>query len=95
MAIGDTVIGHSSVANNASLTIHPVSGAEWIIYNIYMGGAWELHRTDGTNDILMKKGNTYGSLEQRTLKATNGIYYYIKNISGGAAVFGYDGVVWK
>ena len=39
MAVNDIVTAHSSIANNASLTIQPGSGAEWLIKNVYYGGA--------------------------------------------------------
>lgn len=95
MAVGDNVLSHSSIANNASLTIRPGSGEEWILHNLYFGGAWELYRTDGTNTIKVDSGTGVRMLTQLKLKATYSIYYTIKNVSGGSVYMGYDGVIWK
>lgn len=95
MAVGDNVLAHSSVANGSYLTIRPGSGEEWIINNLFMGGAWELYRTDGTNAIKVDSGSGVRMLTQLKLKATYSIYFTIKNVSGSAAYTGYDGVIWK
>jgi hypothetical protein len=93
MAIGSSVITHSSVANSAVLTIQPTAGAVWVIQNLYMGGAWEIHRTDGTNDITIMAGVTADSIQNRDMLVSNTIYLTLKNVSGGAIYMGYDGYV--
>lgn len=96
MAVGDTITEHGSVANNSSLTIRPgSSGPEWMITNLYMGGGWELYRTDGTNMILVMSGSGVGSLQRRSMIATWTHYFTLKNVSGGAVFMGFDGVVIK
>ena len=95
MTIGDSVSAHSSVLNNAYLTIQPGAGAEWMIQNLYFGGSWNLFRTDGSNTILITTGTGAGSLQNRDMICTNGIYYTIQNVSGGTVYMGYDGFVIK
>jgi hypothetical protein len=96
MAVGDSVISHSSIANSASLTIQPGSaGVEWLITNLYFGGAWELYRTDGSNTIKIDSGSGVRMLTSIKLKATYTTYFTIKNVSGGTVYMGYDGVIWK
>jgi len=96
MAVGDNVLAHSSVAAAASLTIRPGAGAEWILNNIYMGGPWELYRTDGVNTILVDYGASAGSVQNRKIKCTNSIYYTLKNTHASVTYYyGYDGVIWK
>lgn len=96
MPAGDTVTAHTSIANNSSLTIRPaLSGPEWMITNLYMGGAWELYRTDGTNTILIMSGNGVGSLQRRSMIATWTHYFTLKNVHGSTVFMGYDGVVIK
>lgn len=95
MAVNDIVTAHSSVANNASLTIQPGSGAEWLIKNIYYGGACELYRTDGTNTIKIDSDGSAGHRLSVSYLLTNGVYLSLKNVSGGAVYMGYDGLVTK
>ena len=93
MAVGDAIIAHSSVGNGAVLTIQPAGSTVWLIQNLYMGGAWELHRTDGSNDFSFQTGTTADALQQRMMVATNTVYFTLKNTSGGAVYMGYDGFV--
>lgn len=96
MAVGDSVTSHSSIANNASLTIQPGSaGVEWMIHNLLLGGAWELYKTDGSNTILVDYGSMAGMKQRLTLKSTYTEYYSLKNVSGGTVYMGYEGVIWK
>lgn len=95
MAAGDNVLAHSSIANNASLTIRPGASVEWQIFNLYMGGDWELYRTDGTHAVLIDSGSEPGSIQKRSMIASNTIYFTVKNVSGGSAYFGYDALVVK
>ena len=95
MAIGDTIIAMSSVADGAFLDIRPGSGAEWIIHNLFSpdGSDIELHVYNGTNTILLDSHD--GGYLNCRLHPTNSIYYRIKNTSGVAIYIGYDGVVSK
>lgn len=94
MAVNDVVTAHSSVADKASLTIQPGTGAEWLIKNVYFGGAVELYRTDGTNAIKIDSDSSGGRMTGSWL-LTNGVYLSLKNVSGAAAYLGYDGLVTK
>jgi hypothetical protein len=95
MAVGENVLAHSSVSNGNYLSIQPGAGVEWQLLDLYFGGAWELYRTDGTNAIKIDEGITTGSLQQRKMIASNGIYFRIKNVSGGSVYMGYDGIIKK
>lgn len=95
MSAGDSVKAHDNIANNSSKVIQPGANAEWMLQNFYFGGSWELYRTDGTNAVLIDSGVKGGSLQNRRMIATNSIYYTIKNVSGGSAVMGFDGIVIK
>ena len=92
MAIGDPVVAHSSVATTAVLTIKPGSGT-WMIQNLYMGGAWEIHRTDGTNDITIVTGTGADSVQNRDMLVNTLVWLTIKNTSAGTVYMGYDGFV--
>jgi len=94
MAAGDVVAAHSSVEDDAYLTIQAGAGAEWTVHNVYTPGAAELYRTDGSNDILIdsvEDGGWFGYF----FHVTNSYYLKVKNTSGGAQYMGYDGVVTK
>lgn len=95
MAVGDVASAHSSVSNGSSLTIQPGSSIEWVLHNIYYGGAMELYRTDGSNTIKIASDDLLGCLGGLCLHATNSIYYSLKNVSGGAVYMGYDGIITK
>ena len=94
MAVGDVVSAHSSIADDASLTIQPGAGAEWIIHNLYYGGDCELYITDGANEFEL---DNFGGPEyvQLTFRVNNTVYATFKNVSGDAAYLGYDGIVTK
>ena len=94
MVSGDVVNSIQSVSDTNRLTIRPASGDEYVIHNLYMGGSYELYITDGTNEIQVESGSSE-SLTYFTFHLTNGHYLEIKNVSGGSAVFGYDGVKTK
>ena len=96
MAVPDPVIvgAHSSVANDASLTI--AAGAttqEAVVHNVYAasGVAWELYRTDGANTILVMSG--VGPLLGQVFHVgyTDAVYMTLKNKSGGTVYLGFDG----
>ena len=85
----------TSVANNASLTLQPAVGAEWLIKNLYYGGAVEIYRTDGTNSIKIDSDGVAGGRFSASFLLTNASYMTIKNVSGVAAYISYDGLVTK
>jgi hypothetical protein len=96
MAVGDAVVvASTSVANNASMTLQPSSGIEWVIHNIYAPStaAIEIYMTDGSNAILVDK-NTGGYLGY-FLHLTNAQYMTVKNVSGGTVYMKYDGIITK
>ena len=92
MALGSVITDMQSVADDAYLTIQPASGNEWIINNIYYSGAVEIYRYDGTNSILFDSDETAGGLLSCNFRCTNAYYIRVKNVSGDAAILGYDGI---
>ncbi len=84
-----------SVNDGAFLTIQPSTGEEWLIKNIYHGGAAELYKYDGVNEVLVDSDTESGSWIGWQFFATDNIYYRVKNVSGGAALIGYEGVRTK
>ena len=96
MAVNDIVsVAPTSVANNASLTMQPGSGAEWLIKNLYYSGAVEIYRTDGTNSIKIDSDGAGGGRFSASFLLTNTSYMAIKNVSGVAIFISYDGLVTK
>ena len=93
MAIGQAVVTISSIADDASLSIQPSSGVEWIIHNISVpeDAEVEIYFSDGSNDIL-SVSNTGGYIDGH-FHVTNSHYYKIKNVSGGSIYIGYDGII--
>lgn len=93
MAVGDvfdTTI--TSVANNGFLDVRPGVGVEVVIHNVYVGGAWELYKSDGVNQILLDSGTASNGPVSAALHATNTRYLRIRNVSGAAAFFSADGI---
>lgn len=93
MAAGSVVTNLESVADNAYLTIQPADGDEWVINNLYYAGAVEIYRYDGTNSILIDSPTAAGALLSCNLRCTYGDYVRVKNVSGDAAILGYDGIM--
>ena len=89
------VADHQTIANGARLTIQPAAGVEWVIHNLYYGGAVNIHRTDGSNDLTFATDTDVGAREGYVWHVTNGIYLELENVSGGDSILGYDGVVTK
>lgn len=94
MAAGDTVTALTSVNAAASLSVQPGASIEWLITNIYASGAYELYRTEGSNPIKIYTGSG-AEIKAVNFRCTNAQYFTIKNTTGGALYFGYDGIVWK
>jgi hypothetical protein len=93
---GDGVIGHSSIANNAYLTIQPSSGDEYIVSNIWGGGALEVYMTDGSNEVLIESisASPY-SFNCYKWIVSNTYYLKVKNVSGDIKYVGYSGIKTK
>ncbi len=93
MSVGDITTDQQSIANGARLTIQPAPGVEWVIHNLYYGGAVSIHRTDGANDVTFDTDTAAGGRLGYVWHVTNAVYLELENTSGGASVMGYDGVV--
>ncbi|TAK93065.1 hypothetical protein EPO05_07315 [Patescibacteria group bacterium] len=95
MAAGDITTDQQSIANGARLTIRPAAGVEWVVHNLYYGGAVSIHRTDGVHDLTYDTDTGAGARLGYVWHLTHGIYLELENTSGGNVVMGYDGVVTK
>ncbi len=95
MALGDTTAAHTSIADGARLTIQPASGVEWVVHNLYFGGACSFHRVGGAGDLTFDTDTGAGARLGYVWHVTNSVYLEIENTSGGAAILGYDGVITK
>lgn len=95
MTIGDTTTDQQSIANGARLTIQPAAGVEWVIHNLYYGGAVSVHRTDGANDLTIDSDTGSGARLGYVWHVTNTVYLELENTSGGDSIMGYDGIVTK
>ena len=90
---GDAFIAYeNNLADAGTLDAQPAAGGEAVIHNIWYGGAVEIYRNDGTNTVKIAEDDEAGITEFLTYHVTNDIYITIKNVSGGAADFGYDGI---
>jgi hypothetical protein len=94
MAVGDVAADIQSIADDDYLDIQPASGTELVVHNISAPGAAELHRYDGTNDILIQTIESGGWFRQ-AFHCTNAERYRVRNINGGAMLIGYDGIITK
>ncbi len=93
MAVGDTTTDQQSIANGARLTIQPAAGVEWVIHNLYYGGACSIHRVISGADLTFDTDAGSGARLAYVWHVTNTIYLELENTSGGASIMGYDGVV--
>jgi hypothetical protein len=91
MTVNHAVTALTLITNGNSLTIQPAAGVEWIIHNIEFVGACEVYKTDGTHPIQIYAGTT--SLLGFQFHLTNGIYFTVKNVSGGDFYISYDGII--
>lgn len=79
MAVNDIVtVTPTSIANNASLDPAAGRGAEWLIKNLYYGGAVEIYRTDGTNSIKIDSDGASGGRFSASFLLTNASYMTMK-----------------
>ena len=84
-----------SVANEGHLNVSASAGEECMIINLYFGGSAELSKYDGGNEVLVENVEQAGSRLRQKYMVTNNVYLRIKNTSGNAEIFGYDGVRTK
>lgn len=90
---GDTFAGYeSSLANGDTFDVRPASVGEAVVHNIWYGGAVEIYRNDGSNSVKVAEDDAAGIMEWLSYHVTNGNYITIKNVSGGDADYGYDGI---
>ena len=93
---GDVFIEYSNdLANGGTLDAQPAAGGEAVIHNIYHESDIELYLNDGTNSFKFDSATGYGVIQWLAFHPTNSIYITIKNVSGGAADIGYDGMYTK
>ena len=96
MARGDVISSAlASVSASVCATIQPSASAEWVVKNIYYGGAVGFYVYDGTNAILFDSDGSAGGRFGCNILLTNTRYLVIKNTSAGAIYIGYDGLVLK
>lgn len=96
MAVNDIVtVVPTSVAAGTSLTIQPGAGIEWLIKNLYYGGAVTIYRTDGTNSIAIDTDSSTGGRFDCCFLLTNDSYVKITNNGTSAIYISYDGLVTK
>ena len=94
MAKGDVYKDYNhELADDGEITVQPAGTAEAVIHNIWHGGDCEIYLSDG-NATLIESPTGVG-VEARHYHVTNGQYLIIKNISGGAGGFGFDGMYTK
>jgi hypothetical protein len=95
MAVGDTIGTIASVAAGSYYNIRPGSNYEWIVHNIYYGGAVALEKYDGTHSIEFDTSIGAGIHAYYAFHCTYSTYIRIKN-NGTATIFvGYDGIQSK
>lgn len=96
MAIGDAVVAYSNdLANNGYMALQPGADVEWVIHNIYCADDAEIYWYDGTNEMLVMSVTGAAWISGVFSHCTNAKYIRVKNKSGSAADFGYDGIVTK
>jgi hypothetical protein len=100
MAVGDAVNGFSyQLANNSEMDIRPGVGVEWIIHNLVFGAACEVYFKyyDGANTRTQKIDirSTYGAIVDQVWHLSNTYWLSIKNVSGSASNFAYNGIITK
>ena len=96
MAKGDAVGTTTSIAAGISKIIQPAAGIEWVVHNVYHGGAANIYITDdGVDTLLFASSGGKGSWSAYFFHLTNGHYLKVKNIESSAKLMSYDGVVSK
>jgi len=96
MAAGDVVSDYSDdLAADAYMSIQPAAGVEWVIHNIYCGATCEVYWSNGSKEIPIFSATGAAWISGMFSHCTNGKYLKVKNKSGGASDFGYDGIITK
>lgn len=86
------IVPPTSTADDAFLDLVPGASEAIVIHNVYVpvGTAVELYWSDGVTDILIDSGTeTFASWQ---FHATENGYVRVKNVSGGSADLGADGM---
>lgn len=92
-AVGDIVSAQTSVNAAASLDVKSAGTEQWVIHNIYCGGAAEIYWTDGTHAILLYTLAAAGWVTGIFAHVNATYYLSVKNTTAGALYYGYDGVI--
>lgn len=97
MAVADTVTNWASKANNATTDVQPGSSIEWLIHTLLSGSAKsvEVYMTEDGSTFTLVDTIAGGSVHGLTWRLTNTTWMRLKNVSGGTAYVGYQGVVTK
>lgn len=97
MAFGDTVTNWASAASNGTMDVRPGAGVEWLITTLVSGSgkAMEVYLTEDGSTFTLADSLLGGSQHRLTYRLTNAFWMRLKNVSGGSAYIGYQGVVTK
>ena len=97
MAVGDTVTAWATKASNATTNVQPGAAIEWLIHTLQSGAgkSMEVYLTEDGTTFTLVETLTGGSVHGLTWRLTNTFWMQLKNVSGGTAYNGYQGVVTK
>jgi hypothetical protein len=100
MAAGDAVTAWVSVGSGNFLDVKPGAGAEWAIFLFEAAAEMEIYKTDGTTPGKIVPAGTVNvptvvGSGAGPFRATNAIYYRIKNVNAGTQMCGYSGTQTK
>ena len=95
-AAGDAVATITAATGTVYVSLTPANTNEWVIHNITVDVAAELHFYNGTIDILtsiIPGGGWY----RQAFHCTTSIFYRVRNVTTatGTINVGYDGMVTK
>jgi hypothetical protein len=94
MAVGDTVAANNATSGSGTFTIQPSAGVEWDIHNLYVSGACNVIKFDGSTSVTIYSLTTGGTIPC-TIHVTNTVYLKITDTSSSTNDMGYDGVQTK
>jgi len=92
MGVGNAVQGVNATAGNATYTIQPGVGVEWIIHNLYWSGACNIITTNGTTSVTFASPGGGGSMQNIQIHLTNTQYLQITDTSASTNNMAYDGI---
>lgn len=97
MAIGDAIGTIASVAAGSYCNLQPTSPDEWVIHNLYYGGAVILEQYDGVGSVSIAFGSATeaGAHCYYAFHCTESLYTRVKNNGTASIYIGYDGVKVK